>query len=337
LIRRRARLRATFFAAILTIGAARLASAETAPPVRIGLLAATPDDPLAGRIEAELRALGFQVERSAISPDLPIDEVVRQQIASGARAAVVADGHRTDVWIAAATVDRVGLRQELEVEESSGLQSVLALRTVEFLRISLGLVAGPPAPEITAAPPEVVAPAPPPEHEAAVALDVSSGVLASAGGVGPFAIVGASLRARVGRLLGFEVCGYAPLNSSDLTAGTNQARTTVWLAGGGVLVAPRPATRRRLSGEAGAGALAAVTRSTGMAPLPLQTGTAEGVGVVLYGRAAGKLQLARNWALRLDLLGGGAVRRPVIALSDSESRSWGGVFVAALGGGEVQF
>ncbi|HVY37923.1 MAG TPA: hypothetical protein VHM31_08305 [Polyangia bacterium] len=331
----RARLRAALLAAILTIGAARLAFAAPGRPVRIALLAATPDDPLAGRIEAELRALGFQVERSAISPDLPIDELVRQQIAGGARAAVVADGHRTDVWIAAADVDRVGLRQELEVEESAGLQSVLALRTVEFLRISLGLAAGPPAPEVTAAPPPPPSAARPVEHGVAVALDVSSGVLASTGGVGPFAIVGASLRARLWWLLGLEVCGYVPLNSAELSDMTGQARATVWLAGGGLLLAPRDSATRRLSGELGVGALAAVARAAGMAVPPGRGGTVEGVGAVLYGRAAGKIRLGGNWALRLDLLAGGAIRRPVIELTDSYP--WGRPFLAALGGGEVQF
>ncbi|MES1210060.1 MAG: hypothetical protein ABUS79_29345 [Pseudomonadota bacterium] len=336
MIRGRARLRAALFAAILTIGAARWASAEGAPPVRIALLAATPDDPLAGRIEAELRALRFQVERSAISADVPIDELVRQQIASGARAAVVADGHRTDVWIAAADVDRVGLRQELEVEDSPGLQSVLALRTVEFLRISLGLAAGPPpAPVVVASPPQPPPRAAPVKRGVGLALDVSSGVLASAGGVGPLAIVGASLRARLWWLLGLEVCGYAPLNSAELGDASGQARATVWLAGGGLLVAPRDSVGRRVSGEAGVGALAAVARATGMAAPPRQAGTVDGAGAVLYARAAGKLRLGRNWALRLDVLAGGAIRRPVIVLT--ESYAWGRPFVAALGGGELQF
>ncbi len=259
-------MRATLFAAILTIGAARLASAEKAPPVRIALLAATPDDPLAGRIEAELRALGFQVERSAISPDLPIDELVRQQIAGGARAAVVADGHRTDVWIAAASVDRVGLRQELEVEESSGLQSVLALRTVEFLRISLGpgrRTAG--AGGHRGSRRERLAPAPPPEH------DGGGGARRVVGGAGQRRRGGAvrDRRRQLARpIVAASGAGGLRVRAAPLVrrcrTRTNQARATVWLAGGGLLVAPRDTTARRLSGEAGAGALAAMVRATGM-------------------------------------------------------------------------
>ncbi len=97
---------------------------------RVALLSTIPDDPLAGRIDAELRAVGVDVSRAAIAPAMGIEEQVRAALGAGARAVVVADGHRTDVWIAQVRSDRIGLRQELEVDESSGLQAVLALRTV---------------------------------------------------------------------------------------------------------------------------------------------------------------------------------------------------------------
>ncbi|HXU60831.1 MAG TPA: hypothetical protein VN962_03975 [Polyangia bacterium] len=335
--RRRAALRAALVVALWSTGWAGVARAQTDAAVRVALLATTSDDPLAGRIEAELRALGFQVERSAISPEQPIDEQVRAAIAGGARAAVVADGHRTDVWVAAAGADRAGLRQELEVEEASGLQSVLALRTVEFLRISLGLATPPPVMPV-AAPVPPAAPTTPPARDLDLALDVSSGVLASAGRVAPFAILGASLRAHLGRLLGLELCGYAPLNSTEQTGGDSQSHThtTVWLAGGGLLVAPRhPA--RRLSAEGGVGGLAAVTRSVGQATAPLHAGTRVGVGAAVYGRAAGRLRLGTAWALRLDLLAGWTIRRPVIQIDQEDVADWGRPFVAALGGGELRF
>jgi len=335
LTRRRAALRALLVVALWSMGGAGVALAQTDAAVRVALLGTTADDPLAGRIEAELRALGFQVERSAISPERPIDEQVRALIAGGARAAVVADGHRTDVWVAAAGADRAGLRQELEVEDASGLQSVLALRTVEFLRISLGLATAPPVTPV-AAPVPAATPAPAPARDVGLALDVSSGVLASAGGVTPFAIVGASLRAHLGRLLGLELCGYVPLNSREQTFEESRSQTTVWLAGGGLLVAPaRPS--RRLSAEGGVGGLAAVTRSVGQATAPLQAGTRVGVGAALYGRAAARLRLGTDWALRLDLLAGWAIRRPIIQIENNDVASWGRPFVAALGGGELRF
>ncbi len=331
----RAGLRALLLALVLTIDWAAAAAAQERGPVRVALLATTPDDPLAGRIEAELRALGFAVDRAAIPPDVPIDEVVRRQIAAGARAAVVADGHRTDVWIGDGG-DRVGLRQELEVDEASGLQSILALRTVEFLRISLGLASEPAVAPIERSPvvARVVAP-PPPEPARWLAADVSSGVLASLGGLGVVAVAGISLRAQLAGVVGAEICAFFPLTDSVLAESGGQVRTSVWLAGGGVLFAPR--LGRRVSVDAATGALAVFVRATGT-PTPAGPGvTDEQTGVALYARAALRFRVMQRLVLRLDVLGGGAVRRPVISVAGRDVASWGPPFAAGLGGAELWF
>ena len=219
---------------------------------RVALLSAASDDPLAGRIDAELRAVGVDVSRAAIAPGVGIEEQVRVALGAGARAVVVADGHRTDVWIAQVGSDRIGLRQELEVDETSGLQAVLALRTVEFLRISLGLVSEPNVVPLAAAPPTVVGAAPPaPAPKRWMTIDASSGVLASAGGGGAMAIAGVSLRAQLWRILGAELCFYAPLTETPLTNGDGEARTSAWFAGGGLVIAPRPDDRASIEVERG--------------------------------------------------------------------------------------
>ena len=107
---------------------------------RVVLFALTADDPLAGRLVAELESLGLSVVRASIDPTVEIEVSVRKALAGGVRAVVVADGRRTEFWIAEEGSDRVALRQELEIENSPALESVLSLRTVEFLRVSLGLV-----------------------------------------------------------------------------------------------------------------------------------------------------------------------------------------------------
>jgi len=328
-------------AVALSLALSQPAIAQAADPPRIALLAAVPGDPLAGRIEAELRAVGFQVTRSLIPPGLPIDRVVDDALAAGAPATVIADGRRTDVWIGADGAARVGLHQELEVDRAAGAgsdpQSVLALRTVEFVRISLG-VATPPAapPAAPPAPPPPATPLPRPEGRArSTALGVSSGVLVAAGGVGPFVVVGASLRVPLVRRFGLELCGYAPLNESPQSDPSGTARTAVWLAGGGAFVAWDGG--RRLSGEVGAGALAAVVRSTGD-PAAGDVGTTDqAVGMVLYGRAAGRLRLGQAWALGLDLLSGGTVVRPVVSLANHDVAAWGHLLVAGLAGVDVRF
>jgi hypothetical protein len=324
-------------AVVLATALLRPAVAPAAGSPRVALLSAAADDPLTGRIEAELRAVGFQVTRAVIPADVPVADLVDAQLAGGARAAVIAGGQRTDVWIADQGTARVALHQELEVGEGSDPQSVLALRTLEFLRISLGLgTPPPPAPAV-----KLAAPPPPPPvvvQEARAprtTVAVSSGVLASAGGVGPFAVAGVALRTAVAGRFGAELCGYAPLNDSAQSNASGTAQTAVWLVGGGIFLASRG--ERRWAGEVGAGALAAILTSTG-APAAGDVGaTDRGVGAVLYGRAAAKLRLGRAWALRLDLVSGAAVRRPVVTLAGQDVASWGRPFVAALAGGELGF
>src|SRR5690349_23690354 len=51
----------------------------------------------------------------------------------------ISDGRRTEFWVAEEGSDRIAMRQELETENTPGMESVLSLRTVEFLRVSLGL------------------------------------------------------------------------------------------------------------------------------------------------------------------------------------------------------
>jgi hypothetical protein len=321
---------------------ARAASDSSGRPLLVVLFTVTSDDPLAGRIDAELRALGFEVSRAAIAPEVGIEALVGRALAAGARAAVVADGHRTDVWIAEEGTDRVALRQELEVDETSGLQSVLALRTVEFLRISTG-VGGPVALLPASPPPQIVAPSTTPSSSEIrwLAVDVSSGVLASVGRLGPFAIAGARLRAGLGGLFGVELSAYAPLTDIELSDAGAQIRTSVWLAGGGLLLAPRSEQRWAL--EAAAGMMAFLVRSTGSggnlgtSGAPATGETDQGLAVALYGRGAARLRLGSRWSLRVELLAGGAVRRPAIVFPNGDVARWGTAFAAGLGGAEMRF
>ncbi len=301
------------------------------------LLALVDDDPLAARLAAELEALGLDVTRSKIDPSVAIEDLVQQSLRGGARGVVVADGRRTEFWVAEEGSDRIAMRQELEIEYSPAMESVLSLRTVEFLRVSLGLAgqaAAPPAPPVVTPPP-----ASPVEPERRVAFGVVTGVVAATGRLGPYATVGAGLRVRVVGPVGIEIRGLAPIGSQQLDGRAGPIDTSVWLAGGGLVIAPRLAP---IGFELGAGAMAAAVRGAGTD----QPGGAMGltdyaVGLALYGRVAGRLQLSRAWALRLDVLGGStAARTPNVgAIQDSPEKvtSWGVGFVAALGGIEAAF
>jgi hypothetical protein len=327
----------------LFISAASVAAPLDVPgvppgPLRVALLSATNDDPLAGRLDAELHTIGLDVSRSVVSPTMGIEEQVRRELAGGARAVIVADGHRTDVWISEPGSDRVALRQDLEVDQTSGLQAVLALRTVEFLRISLGLVSAPtvvplePAPAVA----RTLSPSPPPEPRRWLAIDVSSGVLASVGGLGAMAVAGLSLRAQLAGLVGAELCAYFPLTDSELSETEGQARTSVSLAGGGLLLAPLG--DRRLSFDLAAGTLAVFVRTTGTPTAAGPEMTDAQIGLALYARGAARFRLAERLALRIDLLAGSAVRRPVISVAGGRDiATWGTAFAAGMGGAELRF
>jgi hypothetical protein len=314
---------------------------------RVALLSTVPDDPLAGRIDAELRAVGVDVSRAAIAPAKGIEEQVRAALGAGARAVVVADGHRTDVWIAQVGSDRVGLRQELEVDETSGLQAVLALRTVEFLRISLGLVSEPNVVPLAVAKPIVASTGPVvPEPKRWMTIDASSGVLVSAGGGGAIAIAGVSLRAQLWKILSAELCFYAPLTQAAQTnADYGETRTSAWLAGGGLVIAPRPDDRASI--EVGVGTLATLVRSGGSPSVAMAEGFNDRVlRAALYGRGAARFRLAPRLSFRLDVIGGTVINPPGIIFGVAQTNgdyvftqvgTWGAAFAAGLGGAELRF
>jgi hypothetical protein len=302
----------------------------TARP-RVVLLALTDEDPLAARLAAELEGMGLDVARARIDPTVAIDEQVRVALAGGARGVVVADGRRTEFWVAEEGTDRIGMRQELETEVSPTMESVLSLRTVEFLRVSLGLTA-----RRTPAPPPIVRPQAP--EDTRVALGLVSGVVGSTGRLPPFAAAGASVRVRIIGPLGLELRGLAPLMTQQIQSALGPIETSIWLGGGGLVFAPALAGPAAF--ELGAGALAAMAWVSGTNHSAMGLSD-HAVGVALYGRAAGRVRLTPGWSLRLDVTGGStAPRRPVIAIGgvpEETVTTWGVGFVAATGGVEWGF
>jgi hypothetical protein len=200
----------------------------------------------------------------------------------------------------------------------------------------------PPPPPVVVAPP-ALPPAAPESPEDRFSLDVSTGAVASAGRLGPFPLVGVSLGARLWEWLGIELRGYIPVEDRSVADVDGKVSSSVWLVGAGVTAMSQGP--RRIALEAGVGTMAAILHTvgsgTGTAP---DTGhTDDAVGVVVYGRGAARFQIASRWWLRVDLLGGAALRRPTIAVStsagtlDHDVTTWGKVFGAGLGGAELRF
>jgi hypothetical protein len=305
------------------------AMAETPPRAPVVLFSA-PDDPLAGRLAAEIEAQGLTVERLAAPTEL--EPGVQRALADGARVVVFADAslRRTQVWGAG---DRAQ-NQALEVPAATAPDAalpLLALRTVELLRVELGMSPAPPpppppgSPPPPASPPSTIVSTPPPEP-LPVTVSVASGLLVSTGRIGPLPIAGLGLAARMTRHLGAELWAYAPVVADELrdTAGT--ARTSVWLAAAGLHVAPP--SIGRLAFNLGAGPLLALVRATGTATPPATSATDQQLAVALYTRAAVLVHAGLHWSFGLEVLAGTALRRPVVTFIDQEITTWGSAFAA---------
>jgi hypothetical protein len=302
------------------------AVAETPPRTPVVLFAA-PEDPLAGRLAAEIEAQGLTVERLAAPPEL--EAAVQRALAAGARVVVFADAsrRRTEVWGGG----DIALNQALEIPAATAPDAalpLLALRTVELLRVEFGLGPAAPPPSPPSPPPAppsatISTPAPAPLP---VTIAVASGILASTGRIGPLPIAGLGLAAQLTKHVGAELWGYAPLVADELRDTGGTARTSVWLAAAGVHLAPTPGAR--LAFDFGAGPLLALVRATGTATPPTTGTTDQQLAVALYARAALLVRASPHWSFGLQLLGGTALRRPVVTFVETDITTWGKGFAA---------
>ena len=336
--------------------------AATAGNGPVVLLGTAEDEPLTGRIAAELRALGIPIELRVVAGEEPgIDLEVESALRDGARAAVRIDAQagRTEVSIADPSSHRVALKQVLEGPPTAAMVPVLALRTVEFVRATL---LGPRSDES-----EAIA-----AHDAAAGdagiaasasgkfgasqapamsrlrLALNSGAIFTPGGLSTQFTFGIAARFRLLPWLGVEVMGFAPLSQGrvdfDQAASTTSASS--WIAGGGLFL--RQPTSQRTAIELGAGGIYTWVESNGQGGAQSNLigipGDANSASV--YARVGAELALARNLALRLDLLGGVVFERAIIAVKRMPGdppvttppvAAWDRTFAAALGGVEARW
>jgi len=330
------------------------ASAGNGPVV---LLGTAEDEPLTGRIAAELRALGIPIELRVVAGEEPgIDLEVGSALRDGARAAVRIDAQagRTEVSIPDPSSRRVALKQVLEGPPTAAMVPVLALRTVEFVRATL---LGPRsdqgeaiAARDAAAGDAGIAASPSGRSQAPATpflrLALSSGAIFTPGGLSTQFTFGITARFRLLPWLGAEVMGFAPLSPGrvDFNA-TDKSDASSWIAGGGLFL--RQPTSERTAIELGAGYIVA-----GVEPDKGQTGpgsslagqpTHAAFAEAGYLRVGGELALARNLVLRLDLLGGVVFQRAGLQIESVPPATtpaiaaWDHTFAAALGGVEARW
>lgn len=151
----------------------RAAAAPGAPPrTNVVLFAPAGADPLAARLEAELLAVGIQVQKVATPAERELEVAVARAIASGASAAirVLPRARGADVWTGETTA-RMSWRRSPDAAPTD--LSVIALRTVEYLRATLLEVKQRPASAAVQSPAAAVVKAP---DEAAAVRDIAAPV-----------------------------------------------------------------------------------------------------------------------------------------------------------------
>jgi hypothetical protein len=345
------------------------------------LLGTAEDEPLTGRIAAELRALGIAIEIRVITSDARgIDREVESALREGARAAVRIDAQtgRTEVSIPDPATRQVSLKQVLEGPPTAALAPVLAVRTVEFVRATL---LGPRNEGVRRNRAERSGEGSASNDGSArdggellgsggddgggagvgggsagglgssaglsrLGLTLASGALVTPGGLDPQVAVGIIARLRLFPRIGVELMGFTPL-TTDRIDGTGarsgaQVSASTWLAGGGLFV--RQPLGTRVGVEVAAGAVMAILQTSGSAAADgshVGPGRSSSeVGASVYGRLGADMALARNLALRLDLLGGGAFRQAKFSFDGNDTDvhpAWGRSFAAALFGVEARW
>jgi hypothetical protein len=320
-------------ASLLTSAAARPATggAQPVPPL-IVLFASPTSEPLAGRIEAELLAAGMTPHRVTLPPTTAFEELAAIVSAAHAQGAIRVDAGATgaEVWLAEPITGRALLRQSLSSEPSPAMTSVIALRTVKFLRASFlpaEASPAPPPPAVVVSPP----PAPATEPASRFRLAIAPALLFSAGGLGATVAAAATASIRLRRHLGIEVLGLVPVTTAQLDTVEGSSRVSVYLVGAGANLRWSP--WQMWSTDVSAGVLAAIVRATGTAHAPLM-GVTEGMtGAAPYARAGAAFGVSSWLALRADILVGDMVPRAVIQNAATWGRPMGAVMLGLQGGG----
>jgi hypothetical protein len=279
------------------------------------------------RLEAELRAAGFQIEERVVEDDTDARKIVEEPGEGGPFATVLLrrTGARTatDVWVADHVTHKTVVRRIGSQGGSDAADRALALRVVELMRASLveGLVLPPPEPEPSAPPP---APPPPdvtawtreairePPAARPAHVSLALGVAGAFAGPDVGAGIGPELRVawRASPAWSVGLLGAGPAFGAHVSAAQGSATVRQELAL--AEVAFEPELRGVVSGFVAAGAGAYHLYASGDAAAPFTSGQDGAWAALLSGGAGVRLHVTRSASLVLDLRELLALPRPVV-------------------------
>jgi hypothetical protein len=298
---------------------------------------------LAVRLAAELSAQGFRPTTAETIQNAGVEEM--RSIASARHAVAVmqiADtGDRVSVW-RRDPAGHLTMLQEVVVPSKRGdAATLLAFKSVELLRASLldlrdeearppaAAEKQPPRPVITR--PEPGAPGTPRDH---LLVALQPAVTCGFGGLPPAAHVGAGVRARLWRRLGFALFGLIPTAPMKIDEPEGAARVLAGTLSPGLEVALMPPGRTpALSIGAGAGAL--FLGMKGAATAPNESRSVRVAAVLPHLAVALSVALSNIFRFRADLVAGWAAPRPVVRMLDRDVASFGRPLLSAMVGLEA--
>ena len=300
-------------------------------------IARTPGDRrITNRVNAELTALGFEVELVPEADSTEPRSLRRIAVDHGAVAGLRASPSKTgiELWIVNPSTGDTAYEEVVTVKSRN--DELLALRSVEVLRarlLKLGVLSSPPpAPVAEEPPPEPItlAPATPPPLPV-VALPLLSADVGASYTIEPSALSNYE-SARLGLTLApraeWSASAFAllPLRASEVSEseGTARVNATLFALAGDVHL-----RRARLSASFGAGCALALLGVSGEAAPPYEAQSDRLLAAVPFLRAGGAAAVADRLTLGLEFMAGFATPPSVVRLDLEEVAVWGRPLLSA--------
>jgi hypothetical protein len=331
--------------AIVAVGPSGAWAGE--PPVRASrtvVLVAAHDDPIGTRVNAELRAVGFDVDlvevaRPAAARGDPGVDLSGRSASTVAAIAIGARGGEVRVWTIGSGSDGLVLRATIENDADP---AIVALRTVEALRTSVNdlqpQARGPLAPgPATSPPPPATDDRRGPGVGGPRALrwgaSLAPAFSVSAGEAEASWHALAVVHVLWGPRWGVEALGVIPLSDTRWTETEGSALVTYALVAAGARWEAFAA--RRQTGDVGVGVGAAFLHAEG-SPAPGFSGTTlNTTAAAPYARIGYAVAVAPWLRMRADLAAFVAVPRPVLTFAGRDAGSWGQPLLAGSIGVEI--
>ncbi|HEU5076089.1 MAG TPA: hypothetical protein VFU02_17975 [Polyangiaceae bacterium] len=295
-------------------------------------IARTPGDRrIANRVNAELSALGFEVELVPVTSSTEPRSLSQIALDHGAVAGLRASPSKTGIELWIVNPNTGGTAYEEVVTVASRNDELLALRSVEVLRarlLKLGMLSGaPPAPVVEEEPPAetLVVAAPISVPRPSIATQLLSADLGVAYVIEPSALSNYE-SARLGLTLApsawwsTSAFGMLPLRPAEVSGNEGVARVNATLLGVAGDVHLR---RAALRASFGAGAALASLGVSGEAEPPYEGQHDRLLAAVPFLRLGASAAMADRLALGLEFLAGLAVPPSVVRLDRNEVARWG--------------